>query len=207
MSSKKEANGENTDMEGIKEREIGKPVSPVSGGQPTNPDWRHLPRKRPDKDEKHLAYSILIANGVQKEKACSMLGYSEKSVRSIDRALVKKGLKLELLSEQRIKKAHRVIDKCLAGKPFGGVEVVKDSTALRAAECIIDRASPKIQDFRPATFSFTAINLDQFKPDPPSQTITIENPPTIESKQVNSDTTCGEPVGLETSSIPNKNND
>src|SRR3990172_12171757 len=83
-------------------------------------DWRKMPRNRPDKDEKHLAYSILIANGVQKEKAVTMLGYSAKTVRSLDRAIIKKSLKLELLSEQRINKAHRVIDKCLAGKPFGG---------------------------------------------------------------------------------------
>jgi hypothetical protein len=33
MSFKKEANGENTDMEGIREWEIGRPVSPVSGCQ------------------------------------------------------------------------------------------------------------------------------------------------------------------------------
>ena len=170
-------------------------------------DWRKRPRNRPDKDEKHLAYSILIANGVHKDKAANMLGYSVKTVRSIDRALIKKGLKLELLSEQRIQKAHRVIDKCLAGKPFGGVEVIKDSTALRAAECIIDRASPKIQNPPPAIHSFIAINLDQFKPDPPGQTISIENPPIAGSEQVKDGATCGEPVGLETSSIPKGNND
>jgi hypothetical protein len=147
----------------------------------TNPDWRKLPRNRPDKDEKHLAYSILIANGVQKEKACSMLGYSEKSVRSIDRALVKKGLKLELLSEQRIKKAHRVIDKCLAGKPFGGVETIKDSTALRAAEAILDRSDPKTQAVAPPSHSYVNINLDIFKPDPPPpKTIDLEPGPVDE---------------------------
>ena len=62
---------------------------------------------------------------------------------------------------QRIKKAHRVIDKCLAGKPFGGVEVIKDSTALRAAECILDRSDPKaIQAPEPA-YSFTQINIEE----------------------------------------------
>jgi len=34
-------------------------------GTETSIDWRKMPRNRPDKDEKHLAYSILIANGVQ----------------------------------------------------------------------------------------------------------------------------------------------
>ena len=126
-------------------------------------DWRKMPRNRPDKDEKHLAYSILIANGVQKEKAVTMLGYSAKTVRSIDRALVKKSLKLELLSEQRIKKAHRVIDKCLAGKPFGGVEVIKDSTALRAAEVILDRSDPKIQAVAPVSYSFTEIDMSIYR--------------------------------------------
>ncbi|MBW6504607.1 hypothetical protein K0B90_10085 [bacterium] len=144
-------------------------------------DWRKRARNRPDKDEKHLAYSILIANGVQKEKAATMLGYSAKTVRSIDRALVKKGLKLVLLSEQRIKKAHRVIDKCLAGKPFGGVETIKDSTALRAAEVILDRSDPKIQAVAPASHSFININLDIFKPDPPLPPKTIDLEPGLAS--------------------------
>jgi|RifCSP16_2_1023846.scaffolds.fasta_scaffold02078_1 hypothetical protein len=174
MSFKKRATGENTNMEGIKEREMGKPVPPVPGCQATNPDWRHLPRNRPDKDEKHLAYSILIANGVQKDKAATMLGYSAKTVRSIDRALVKKGLKLELLSEQRIKKAHRVIDKCLAGKPFGGVETIKDSTALRAAEAILDRSDPKTQAVAPPSHSYVNVDLSIFLPDPPPEPKTID---------------------------------
>jgi len=131
----------------------------------TSIDWRKMPRNRPDKDEKHLAYSILIANGVQKEKAATMLGYSAKTVRSIDRALVKKSLKLVLLSEQRIQKAHRVIDKCLAGKPFGGVEVIKDSTALRAAEAILDRSNPKAQTPPAPTYQFTKVDLNQFRYD------------------------------------------
>ena len=146
----------------------------------TSVDWRKRPRSRPHIDEKHLAYSILIANGVQKEKAATMLGYSEKTVRSLDRALAKKGLKLELLSEQRIKKAHRVIDKCLAGKPFGGVEVIKDSTALRAAEAILDRSDPKTQAVAPPSHSYVNINLDIFKPDPPlpkTIDLAVDEPP------------------------------
>jgi hypothetical protein len=38
-------------------------------------------------------------------------------------------------------------------------------------------------------------------------TITIENPPIAESEHANDDATCGEPVGLETSSIPKGNKD
>jgi hypothetical protein len=140
-------------------------------------DWRKMPRNRPDKDEKHLAYSILIANGVQKEKAATMLGYSAKTVRSIDRALVKKGLKLELLSEQRIKKAHRVIDKCLAGKPFGGVETIKDSTALRAAEVILDRSDPKTGEAPPPVRTFINMDLSIFLNDPPPEPKTIDLEP------------------------------
>lgn len=147
-------------------------------------DWRKMPRNRPDKDEKHLAYSILIANGVQKEKAATMLGYSAKTVRSIDRALVKKGLKLELLSEQRIKKAHRVIDKCLAGNPFGKVETIKDSTALRAAEAILDRSDPKTQAVAPPSHTFVNVDLSIFRPDPQPapreidlEAVAIDEPP------------------------------
>lgn len=142
-----------------------------------NPDWRKMQRNRPDKDEKHLAYSILIANGVQKEKAATMLGYSEKTVRSLDRAIIKKSLKLELLSEQRIKKAHRVIDKCLAGKPFGGVETIKDSTALRAAEAILDRSDPKTQAVAPLSHTFVNVDLSIFLPDPQPEPKTIDLEP------------------------------
>lgn len=137
-------------------------------------DWRKLPRNRPDKDEKHLAYSVLIANGISREKAATMLGYSPKTARSIDRALKEKGLKLALLSEQRIKKAHRVIDKCLAGKPFGEVETIKDSTALRAAEAILDRSDPKIQAVAPPTHTFVNVDLSIFRPDPPPEPKTID---------------------------------
>ena len=142
-----------------------------------NPDWRSMPRKRPDKDEKHLAYSILIANGVHKDKAATMLGYSARTVRSLDRALVKKSLKLELLSEQRIKKAHGVIDKCLAGKTFGKVETIKDSTALRAAEVILDRSDPKIQAVAPPSRTFIKMDLNIFLPDPPPEPKTIDLEP------------------------------
>ena len=128
-------------------------------------DWRKMPRKRPDKDEKHLAYSILIANGVQKEKAATMLGYSPRTVRSIDRALVKKSLKLELLSEQRIQRAHRVVDKILAGRTFGCIETVRASDSLRAAEAIIDRSSPKAEVPPATTYQFTKVDLNLFRCD------------------------------------------
>ena len=106
-----------------------------------------------------------------------MLGYSPKTARSIDRALKEKGLKLVLLSEQRIKKAHKVIDKCLAGKPFGGVEVIKDSTALRAAEAILDRSDPKTQAVAPPPRTFVNVDLSIFLNDPPPAPETIDLEP------------------------------
>jgi hypothetical protein len=143
-------------------------------------DWRKLPRYRPDKDEKHLAYSVLIANGISREKAATMLGYSAKTARSIDRALKEKHLKLQLLSKQRIKKAHRVVDKLLSGKTFGDIESVKDSTALRAAEIVIDRHEPKGQEQASPAITSTTYNLNLVRPDhpdciplPPS----VDNPP------------------------------
>ena len=127
----------------------------------TSIDWRKMPRNRPDKDEKHLAYSVLIANGISREKAASMLGYSPKTARSIDRALKEKGLKLVLLSEQRIKKAHRVVDKILAGRTFGSIETVRASDALRAAEVVLDRSDPVQQAAPPIPrLSFVQINVD-----------------------------------------------
>lgn len=117
-------------------------------------------RNHPKKDEKHLAYSVLVANGVSREKAASMLGYSEKSARSLDRLVKEKGLKLPFLSERRVKKAHQVVDRCLAGKTFGSVEKVKDSTALRAAELVLERSSPVNQVSPGPTVQFTRIDLN-----------------------------------------------
>ena len=128
-------------------------------------DWRKMPRNRPDKDEKHLAYSILIANGVQKEKAANMLGYCPSTVRSLDRALVNKKLKLELLSEHRIQRAHRVVDKILAGRTFGCIDTVRASDSLRAAEAILDRSSPKSVPQPPPALTFVRVNLDEIRCD------------------------------------------
>jgi hypothetical protein len=109
-----------------------------------------------------------------------MLGYSAKTARSIDRAIKKKGLVISLLSEQRIKKAHRVVDKLLSGKTFGDIESVKDSTALRAAEVVIDRHEPKGQDQAPPAISFTTYNLNMVRPGHPDcipLPDAVENPP------------------------------
>jgi hypothetical protein len=52
------------------------------------------------------------------------------------------------------------------------VEVIKDSTALRAAECILDRSDPKAAQASEPVYSFTQINIEEarfdFKPLPES---------------------------------------
>jgi hypothetical protein len=60
------------------------------------------------------------------------------------------------------------------------VETIKDSTALRAAEAILDRSDPKTQAVAPPSHSYVNINLDIFKPDPPlpkTIDLAVDEPP------------------------------
>lgn len=116
-------------------------------------------------EEKYLAFQLLREQGMTQEQAGKLLGYKPKTCVSIERKIRERGEKLSLLSESRIRRAHRVVDKLMAGKTFGTIESVKDSTALRAAETVLDRAEPKIHEQQAPTFSFTQVNLNLARPE------------------------------------------
>ena len=156
---------------------------------------------RQETDEKYLAFSLLTAQGLSPQKAAEQLGYSREYGCKLAARLKGQSQNLSLLSEPRIRKAHRVIDKLMSGKAFGDIESVRSSDALRAAEVVLDRAEPKAQDVRPPSFNYTVINVDlrpKAKSDP-------ENPPIDVSAEVMSGNDMPEMVGLETS-LNNKGN-
>jgi hypothetical protein len=132
------------------------------------------PRKRGRKpgvtnkeiDNKHVAYLALINAGMTKSDALRTLGYSDNSTTAIDKAINGKSERIGLLTDKRIKKAYRVIDRFMAGKGIGTVETVKDSTVMRAAEMVIERADPKVQEAGNTNICFTQINLGQFEAKP-----------------------------------------
>lgn len=128
-------------------------------------------------DSKYLAYQLLREHGMTAEKAAQMLGYKPKTGYHIERKIRERGQKLTLLSESRIRKAHRVVDKLMSGKTFGEIEVVRASDSLRAAEIVLDRSDPKAQDVKSPIYTFTQINVNLARPGHPDCISLPDAPP------------------------------
>jgi len=126
------------------------------------------PRVYPKIDEKHAAFAVLVKGGVDKVVAAEVLGYRPNKAYDLARRVEKKGHKLDVANERMVRLSHRVIRNCLQGKPWGKIEVIKDSTALAAAAIVVDRHQPKNQEISPPPHSFTVVNLDECKPGHPS---------------------------------------
>ena len=126
------------------------------------------PRVYPKIDEKHAAFAVLVKGGVDKVVAAEVLGYRPNKAYDLARRVEKKGHKLDVASESMVRLAHRAVKNCLKGQPWGKIEVIKDSTALAAAQVVVDRHQPKNQEISPPPHSFTVVNLDECKPGHPS---------------------------------------
>jgi hypothetical protein len=126
------------------------------------------PRVYPKIDEKHAAFAVLVKGGVDKVVAAEVLGYRPNKAYDLARRVEKKGHKLDVANERMVRLSHRVIRNCLQGKPWGKIETIKDSTALAAAQIIVDRHQPKKQEPVPGDITFTKICLDSCKPGHPS---------------------------------------
>jgi len=125
-------------------------------------------RVYPKIDEKHAAFAVLVKGGVDKVVAAEVLGYRPNKAYDLARRVEKKGHKLDVASESMVRLAHRAVKNCLKGQPWGKIEVIKDSTALAAAQVVVDRHQPKNQEISPPPHSFTVVNLDECKPGHPS---------------------------------------
>lgn len=121
-------------------------------------------RTAEDINTKHLAYKTLIQKGLTKTDACKALGYSIGSIGTLDKAVGEKGQKLSIVTDETVKMAHLAVKRLAKGKTFGSIETVKDSTALRAAEVILDRAEPKIGDHQgQVNITFTKVDLTVYE--------------------------------------------
>jgi len=117
--------------------------------------------------EKYNAFQLLRDQGIAPSKAAEMLGYSprtgetiEKRIVALQREKAASGASVGFLTGKRITAASRVVDKFMAGKTFGDIKEIKDSTVLRAAECVLDRSHPKRSDSDTGpSLSFVTINL------------------------------------------------
>jgi hypothetical protein len=126
----------------------------------------------PRVDLRHAAYKTLVENGVEKTIAAEALGYKKKSCYEIEKRLEKKGMRIEVTTQKMIRKSVRNLEKLVDAKPFGTLKTVKDSTVLAAIQTVLDRSHPKHEESTPPTYSFTKIDLDQFRTDyqPPAVT-------------------------------------
>jgi len=125
-------------------------------------------------DEKHAAYKTLVESGMTKSAAALSIGYARGSIGSLDKATQTKSGKLTLLTDSRIKRAHKVVDSILKGATFGSIKDIKDSTALRAAEVVLDRAEPKVgADAGAVSISFTQVNIASLEAQPAASAIDI----------------------------------
>ena len=120
----------------------------------------------PEISERYMAYQLLRSQGIPQEKAAEMIGYTASYSWTIERKIKEqRGQSGELspfLTENRIKRAGGVVDKLMQGKKWGDIKEVKDSTALRAAETVLDRQFPKRSESGSPNISFVQINLGQY---------------------------------------------
>lgn len=91
--------------------------------------------------DKQMAYGLLRKNGLPVKKAAELIGYNPKYAYQID----KKVGKYDLTDSKLVSQAHKVVKNIMKGKAWGDIETIKDSTALAAAESILDRHQPKVK--------------------------------------------------------------
>jgi hypothetical protein len=123
---------------------------------------------RRETDQKYLAFNLLIEQGISITKAAELMGYSPTYGYNLAKKIRDRGQKLSIVSEQNTRTAHRVVKRLMAAKTWGDMREVKDSTVLRAAEVVLDRAEPKNQDQAPPSISMTQYNLNMVRPGHPS---------------------------------------
>jgi len=113
--------------------------------------------------EKQTAAALLIGAGMTPEEAVSHVGYSPKSARGVLERIQEKGL-APFVTRKRAKVARNVVDAFMEGRAIGSA-VPTATVTMAAANSVLDRAYPKVQD-GPTTqnISFTVVNLNHAKP-------------------------------------------
>ena len=122
------------------------------------------PRVYPKIDEKHAAFAALVKGGVDKVRAAEVSGYKPNKAYDLARRVEKKGHKLDVASQSMVRLAHRAVKNCLKGQPWGKIEVIKDSTALAAAQVVVDLHQPKKQENSPPNFTgYISVDLSVYQ--------------------------------------------
>lgn len=122
---------------------------------------KKLSKTTPKLNDRQIVYSALMEHapaGMTKKKAAELAGYNPKSVYRVEKALSKYSLK----HPKRLKKASKVVDAFLSGKPVGESDLPTPAVIRATAEMIYDRFEPviKTEPVSSQPISFTQINVN-----------------------------------------------
>lgn len=140
------------------------PAIPESKRNGNNGGGRRPWYEDPSVTEKYSAFQMLRGQGMTVEKAAETLGYKPSTGWILENKIKERltdGMEIApFVTVKRQKTAAGVVDKLMKGQTFGSIKEIKDSTALRAAETVLDRAHPKQSEGSGgANVSFISINL------------------------------------------------
>ena len=169
---------------------------------PEKPELDGIPKKlkrknpwydSPELTEKYTAFQLLRSQGFTVQKAAATLGYAESTGRYIEgklaefaRKKTESGAPVGFLTEKRINRAAVVVDKLMRGVTFGEIKEIKDSTALRAAETVLDRSHPKRSDSESGpSLSFVTINIGAMSALGASDPVMVDVTPALENRASN----------------------
>jgi hypothetical protein len=112
-------------------------------------------------NDRQIVYSALMEHapaGMTKKKAAELAGYNPKSVYRVEKAISKYSLK----HPKRLKKASKVVDAFLSGKPVGESDTPSPAVIRATAEMIYDRfeAVIKTEPVSTQPISFTQVNIN-----------------------------------------------
>src|SRR4030042_2440452 len=124
-------------------------------------DSKKVSKTTPKLNDRQIIYSALMEHGpagITKKKAAELAGYNPKSVYRVEKALSKYSLK----HPKRLKKASKVVDAFLSGKPVGESDPPSPAVIRAPADMIYDRFEPviKTEPVSSQPISFTQINVN-----------------------------------------------
>jgi hypothetical protein len=104
------------------------------------------------------------------QDARTLVKPDKKVTRDADAKLMQKYKQWSLTHPKRVKKASKVYDNCLAGKPLtpNSEDIPSNSQVLAVAKDILERQEPKVTRTENLSVSvdLTPVDLDRYRNDP-----------------------------------------
>ena len=113
---------------------------------------------------REAAYTVLREAGAGNTAVCEALGIARQSGSRIDKRVAEKGINITLASDRMVRKAHRVTNRLMGGKPAApGAAEPKASDSLAAAREVLDRAEPKVKQVLVGKVDISPVDLDKYQ--------------------------------------------